>query len=259
LGPDRQEEKRDIPGYLRSGMRPFDPLYLTQRTLPVISEGESRKYTRFYCAGVYGGISTGYTVGCNLRCIFCWVGPSRDAPREHGRMYSAEEAARLLVTKARERGIKKIRISGGEPTLCRRHLLKVLELTEPSGMFFILETNGILLGADEDYVRELKPFSHFHLRLSLKAGNAAGWEERTGAVRESFQLPYRAVRLLLDRRINFHVAAMTDPALMPEAERAELFGRLEEEGYLDWVEEESCDPYDLTLKRLKASGFHLRT
>jgi len=218
-------------------------------------KGEVRKYTWFYCAGVYGGISTGYTVGCNLRSIFCWVGHSRDFPHKYGKLYSAEDTALSLVKNAERRGFKKIRISGGEPTLCRQHLLQVLELTEPSGMYFILETNGVLLGAYEDYVQELERFSHFHLRLSLKAGNASGWLERTGAGKESFELPYLAVKLLLDNRAGFHVAAMTDPVLMTETERDELFERLEEAGYRDWVEEESCDPYDLTFKRLRESGF----
>lgn len=255
MGPDEVKPGQNIPGYLQAGMEPFDPLSLTELTLPVVGKDNARKYTRFHCAGVYGGISTGYTVGCNLRCIFCWVGLSRDFPHKHGRLYSAEEATHSLVSKAEKRGLRKIRISGGEPTLCRQHLLKVLELTEPSGMYFILETNGVLLGADEDYVQELKRFPHFHLRLSLKAGSGVGWEERTGAKKESFALPYLAVKLLLKNRVNFHVAAMTDPALMPESEREELFERLEEAGYRDWVEEESCDPYDLTLKRLKQSGF----
>ena len=255
MSPDEIEPEKDIPGTLKPGMEPFDPLSLTELTLPVVGRDDARKYTRFYCAGVYGGISTGYTVGCNLRCIFCWVGPSRDSPHKHGRLYSPEKAAHSLVSKAREQGFRKIRISGGEPTLCKRHLLRVLEKTEPSGMYFILETNGILLGADEEYVRELNRYSHFHLRLSLKAGNGTGWEKRTGAERESFELPYRAVKLLLDNGVDFHVAAMTDPVLIPESEREELFERLEEAGYRDWVEEESCDPYDLTLKRLKESGF----
>ena len=254
-GPDGETPGPGIPGYLKPGMEPFDPLSLAELTQPVVCRGEGRKYTRFHCVGVYGGISTGYAVGCNLRCVFCWVGLSRDFPHRHGRLCSAEETARNLVDKAKRRGLEKIRISGGEPTLCRRHLLKVLELTRPSGMRFILETNGVLLGADESYVRELGRFSHIHLRLSLKAGNGAGWEARTGAKKESFELPYRAIRFLVGSGVRFHVAAMTDPALMPGAERQELLDRLEDAGYRDWVEEEACYAYDLTLLRLRESGF----
>ena len=46
------------------------PPALLRLTEEVICQGEARKYTAFYCTGVYGGIATGYTVDCCLRCIF---------------------------------------------------------------------------------------------------------------------------------------------------------------------------------------------
>jgi len=59
------------PGYLREGFEPFDPIELARLTEAKVSRGSSRKYTEFYCVGACGGISTAYTVGCCLRCIFC--------------------------------------------------------------------------------------------------------------------------------------------------------------------------------------------
>jgi len=79
---------------------------------------------------VYGGISTGYTVGCCLRCVFCWVDFSRDFPEKYGQLYAPEEVFEQLVKNARKRGISKLRISGGEPTLGKEHLLALLELVE---------------------------------------------------------------------------------------------------------------------------------
>jgi uncharacterized Fe-S cluster-containing radical SAM superfamily protein len=60
----------------------------------------ARKYTDFYATGVYGGIATGYTVGCCLRCIFCWVDWSRDYPEKYGEFYTAEEAFTYLEATA---------------------------------------------------------------------------------------------------------------------------------------------------------------
>lgn len=57
--------------------------------------------------------------------------------------------------------------------------------------------------------------------------------------------------------VSFHVAAMTDPRLMPRDERQNLLRRLRETGYTDWVEEEICDPYRISLVRLKAAGFNI--
>jgi len=55
--------------------------------------------------------------------------------------------------------------------------------------------------------------------------------------------------------VSFHVAAMTDPRLMPRDERQNLLRHLRETGYTDWVEEEVCDPYRTSLVRLEKAGF----
>jgi hypothetical protein len=57
--------------------------------------------------------------------------------------------------------------------------------------------------------------------------------------------------------VSFHVAAMTDPRLMPRDERQNLLHRLRETGYTDWVEEEACDPYRTSQVRLKEAGFDI--
>jgi uncharacterized Fe-S cluster-containing radical SAM superfamily protein len=107
------------PGYLGEGFEPFDPIELAKLTEAKVCRGSSRKYTDFYCVGVYGGISTGYTIGCCLRCIFCWVGFSRDFPDKYGQFHSPEEVAHRLIVNARRKRLSKLRISGGEPMLCR--------------------------------------------------------------------------------------------------------------------------------------------
>jgi uncharacterized Fe-S cluster-containing radical SAM superfamily protein len=71
-------KEKEYPGCLRSGFEPFDPLTLASWTKDIVCKDSMRKYTDFYYTGVYGGISTGYTVGCCLRCVFCWVDFSRD-------------------------------------------------------------------------------------------------------------------------------------------------------------------------------------
>lgn len=63
--------KRGYQRELIPETEPIDPLGLTEKTRDIVCDGTSRKYTDFYTVGVYGGIATGYTVGCNLRCFFC--------------------------------------------------------------------------------------------------------------------------------------------------------------------------------------------
>jgi uncharacterized Fe-S cluster-containing radical SAM superfamily protein len=245
------------PGYLGEGFEPFDPIELAKLTEAKVSRGSSRKYTDFYCVGVYGGISTGYAVGCCLRCIFCWVDFSRDFPDKHGHFCSPEEVAHRLIANARRKDISKLRISGGEPMLCREHLLSVLDLLEGKGFAFILETNGIPLGDDDSYAQELARYGDVYVRVSLKAGTAEGFEERTGAKGKFWELPFQAIESLIRAGINFHVAAMTDPRLMPSEERGNLLRKLRQIGYDGYLEEEMCDPYRTSLARLQATGWEI--
>lgn len=127
-----------------------------------------------------------------MRCLFCWVDFSRDFPEEYGHFYSPEEVFSHLIKSARKSGVSRLRISGGEPTLCREHLLTLLDLVEEADYLFILETNGIPLGQDGDYARQLARYPNVHVRVSLKAGTAKGFRGRTGAKGEFWELPFTA-------------------------------------------------------------------
>ncbi len=253
---------KEYPRFLKEESEPFDPVELARETEKMICRNLERKYTDFYCVGVYGGISTGYTVGCCLRCVFCWVDWSRDFPDRIGEFYSPEEAFRNLQKAADERGIKKLRISGAEPTLGKGHLLRLLDLVEKSKFpIFILETNGILFGTDKDYVYKLKEFTKPHIRLSLKGGTPEDFERKTGAMASSFEIPFKAIENLKDAGISFHVAAMSaDPRFMDDEERVQLIKKLWEidRDLVYDLEEEVVDPYDTTLQRLKFAGWDVQ-
>lgn len=249
--------KIKYPRYLTKGFQPFDPLKLYKETEKIVCKNNSRKYTSFYCVGVYGGISTGYVVGCTLRCIFCWVDWSRDFPEKSGEFFSSEQVFEKLVRNAKKRNVSKLRISGGEPTLGKRHLLSLLNLVSATDFLFILETNGLILGEDKDFVKNLSKYKNIHVRVSLKAGTEEGFQARTGAMGKFYELPYKAITSLRETRVPFHVACMSDPRLMPKAERKAMIRKLAEVGYKDYLEEEVCDPYRTTVVRLEKAGFDI--
>jgi uncharacterized Fe-S cluster-containing radical SAM superfamily protein len=259
--------------FLTPDFKPFNPLELARETENIVtrqgSEGLERKYTNFYSVPVYRGIATGYAVGCCLRCVYCWSDWSRDFPERFGELYSAKEVAQRLF-KAAEDGIvysdywrriipkvNKLRLSGCEPTIGKEHLLSVLEYVENSKYpLFILETNGILFGADRDYVKKVAKFaSKIYVRVSFKAATPEDFTQRTGAIGEYYELPFRALKNLLDEGIFARAAAMTDPKIMSKEERKSLIEKLSEidprynRGEL---EEEAIDAYDTSTKRLKA-------
>ena len=266
---------KEYQRFLTPGFTPFDPLELARETEKTVTregpEGLERKYVGVYSAPVYGGIATGYAAGCCLRCVYCWSNWSRDFPEMFGEFFSPRGVAQRLFEAAgegitspgwkrfRHLKVNKLRVSGCEPTLGKEHLLRLLECVEKSGYPFYLETNGILFGADMDYVRKLSKFSNFiYVRVSFKAATPEGFTERTGAMGRYYELPFKALKYLLDEGIYARAAAMTDSKVMPREERLVLIERLNEidpsARYSELLEEETIDAYDTTLKRLKASS-----
>jgi len=253
---------REYPRFVVPDFEPFDPVELARETEKIVTregpKGLERKYEDFYATGVYGGIATGYCVGCCLRCVFCWVSWGRDFPEKFGQFYSPKEAFARLEEAARKYKVSKLRISGAEPTLGKEHLLSLLEFVENSEFsLFILETNGILFGIDKDYVRKISKFTKPHVRISLKAGTPEAFAKKTGAKPESFEIPFQAIKNLLDCNVNFHVAAMSaDPRIMTKEERMNLLKKLTEidAKLLLNLEEEVMDAYDSTLARLNYAG-----
>jgi len=259
--------------FLTPDFKPFNPLELAMETEKIVTrqgpEGLERKYTDFYSVPVYRGIATGYAAGCCLRCIYCWSNWSRDFPEKFGDFYSPKEVAQRLF-KAAEDGIvysdywkrlipkvNKLRLSGCEPTIGKEHLLSVLRHVDDSKYpLFILETNGILFGADRDYVKRIAKFaSKIYVRVSFKAATPEGFTRRTGAIGKYYELTFKALKHLLDEGIFARAAAMTDPRIMSKEERKTLIEKLSEidprygKGEL---EEEVIDAYDTSVKRLRA-------
>lgn len=241
----------------------YDPLELTLRTEGLIIKGNKRKYLRFGTTPDYGtGIATGYVVGCNLRCLFCWSHETRDDLDLVQDYYSPEDVFEILsdIASMHPR-IDKIRISDGEATLGFNHLLELLELTEKSHLkLFVVETNGILLGNHEEYARELSKFKKVFVRVSLKAGSPEAFSRKTGATPESFFLPLQAIRNLRKYQVNFGVSAMSaDPRFMDPLERISLISYL---GQIDpkivlKLEEEFIILFPTARKRLEKAGWNV--
>jgi len=251
------------PRFVTPDFEPFNPVELAIETEKIVTRkgprGLERKYEAFYATGVYGGIATGYCVGCCFRCVFCWVSWGRDYPESFGQFYSAEEAFNQLKAVAHKYRVNKLRISGAEPTLGKEHLLRLLEHVEASEFpRFILETNGILLGVDRDYVHKISKFTKPHVRVSLKAGTPEAFKKKTGAQPEAFGIPFQAICNLLDYNVSFHVAAMSaDPRIATPEERENLIRKLAEidPSLVINLEEEVMDAYDTTLARLRLAGW----
>ena len=185
----------------------FDPLKTSETTRAIVCDNDQRKYFRFRPARFYGGIATADCVGCNLRCAFCWSWKVTTRPEVCGTFYKPQDVAKRLIAIAMQKKFKRLRISGNEPTICREHLMKVLELI-PKDYLFILETNGILIGSDETYARDLARFPNLHVRVSLKGTCENEFSRLSGAIPEAYTLQLKALAHLVDNGVDAHPACM---------------------------------------------------
>jgi len=238
----------------------YDPIALAERVRKVVVKEEKRKYYRLCRGGRwYGGIATADCVGCNLRCVFCWSNYPRDHPGKCGKFYSPEEVFSALDRLAKKRRYRLIRISGNEPTIGRKHLLALLELVETAPYTFILETNGILIGNDKSYARDLSKFSRLHVRVSLKGASNTEFSVLTGAEARAFDLQLEALKNLLDYGVECHPAVMLSFSSRESIE--ELVGRLADidRSLVEELEEEYVFLYPHVVRRLKRAGLKPHT
>jgi uncharacterized Fe-S cluster-containing radical SAM superfamily protein len=173
------------------------------------SEGQERKYYRIRPARWYGGIVTADCVGCGLLCKFCWVSDNvMFHPADVGKFYTPKKVAECMIFLAKKRGLHLLRVSGGEPTIGKLHLLQLLDSLQGKGYRFILETNGILIADDKSYATNLSKYGFVHVRVSLKGCNEEEFALLTGAKPYGFTLQLEALQNLVDAGVSCHPAVM---------------------------------------------------
>lgn len=221
---------------------------------------QERKYYRFRVDRWYGGIVTGDCVGCGLSCKFCWVSDKvRYRPKEIGSFYSPRQVAERLLALAEKSGLSQLRLSGGEPTIGRLHLIELLDELKGSGCSFILETNGILLGHDPTYAEQLSRYDFIHVRVSLKGCSEEEFHRLTGARPEDFRLQLRALENLTRCGVECHPAAMI--SFSSRESLKALMERLREISptLVEEFEVEELILYPHVVKRLQAYGLRYLT
>lgn len=230
----------------------YDPVELAHQTAKIVCRSTARKYYRFRSARFYGGIATADCLGCNLRCAFCWAWGQVHQAQRLGEFYEPRAVAEHLAAIARKKGFSQVRLSGNEPTLGMPHLLEVLRHL-PEGLAFILETNGIILGAEKKWAQELAAFPQVFARVSLKGCTPEEFSRLTGARPEGFAFQLQALEHLLGAGVDCHAAVMV--SFSPLESREKLRGRLASiHPALGDFEEEELILYPAVAARLAKRG-----
>jgi cyclic pyranopterin phosphate synthase len=125
---------------------------------------------------------------CNLRCVYC-MGEDGVAWKPHGEMLSFEELRRLCHIFA-ESGVKKIKITGGEPLVKKgivpfvEHVCKIPGIEDVT-----LTTNGVLLG---DCLDDLIEAGISSVNISLDSFNRSTFLRLTG--RDEFDRVFSSIK-----------------------------------------------------------------
>jgi len=187
----------------------YDPIALATATEKVVVDGNRRKYVQLgRPLRFYGGTTSATEVGCNLRCKFCFSDKPVWKPKATGKFYSPQQVFDGLVKTAQKHGHKLISASASEGTLGREHLHELLALVEQSEYIYILETNGMTLGADEEFAKSLAKYKKLHVRVSIKGTSAEEYHKLTGAKPDSYRLPFLGLRHLIDAGVSCNACVM---------------------------------------------------
>ena len=187
----------------------FDPLALNAKTEQIVVDGNKRKYVQLgRSLRFYGGTTSATEVGCNLRCKFCFSDQPVWNPKNTGRFYTPQQVFDGLAKNARRYGHKLISASASEGTIGLQHLYELLDLVEQSEFIYILETNGMNLGANPEIAQQLAKYKRLHVRVSIKGCSPDEFHVLTGAQREAYEWPFKALRNLIDAGVSCNACVM---------------------------------------------------
>ena len=233
----------------------YDPLKLTETTEQIVVDGNKRKYARLARPlRFYGGITSATEVGCNLRCKFCFSDKPVRNPQSTGKFYTPDEVFNALKKNADKHGHKLISASASEGTLGQEHLFELLELVDRSEFVFVLETNGITIGSDPNFAKQLSKYKNVHVRVSVKGTSKEEYSMLTGAALESYDLQYKAFENLINEKVSCNACLMVSFSEEKEIQKAEKRLADIHPGLLKSLEKEHITLFPKVLQRLSKYG-----
>ncbi len=172
---------------------------------------------------------------CNLRCQYCM--PEGVCQKRHADILSFEEITEI-VTAAAQLGVKKVRITGGEP-LVRKGCVELCRMVAqvPGIEEVDMTTNGVLLGR---YARDLKAAGVSRVNVSLDSLDPDKYAAITGGGRLSDALE--------------GIQAAFDAGLRPVKVNTVLIGGFNDDEIVNFVEITRNTPVELRFIELMPMG-----
>lgn len=130
------------------------------------------------------------TSACNLKCTGCWAAEYGD---KNNLSYETLDS---IIHQANELGIYFFLLSGGEPLIRKKDIIKLCEAHQDS--YFFAFTNGTLV--DEEFCNDLLRVSNFALAFSIE-GNEEATDMRRG--QGTYQKVIKAMDLMKKHKLVF--------------------------------------------------------
>ena len=233
----------------------YDPVALAVATEKVVVAGNQRKYVQLgRSLRFYGGTTSATEVGCNLRCKFCFSDKPVWKPKQTGKLFTSQQVFDGLAKNARKHGHTTISASASEGTIGKEHLFELLDLVEESEFVYVLETNGMTLGQDKEYCEQLAKYKKLHVRVSIKGCNEDEFHELTGAQKSAYELPYKALGLLIDAGVSCNACLMVSFSNEKTIKEAKARLVAVHEGILKSLELEKIKLFPKVRQRLAKYG-----
>ena len=235
----------------------YDPIALSEKTERIVVDGNRRKYVQLgRPLRFYGGTTSATEVGCNLRCKFCFSDQPVWNPKNTGRFYTPQEVFDGLTASARRYGHTLISASASEGTIGLDHLFELLDLVEDSEFIYILETNGLNIGADPSIAKRLSGYERVHVRVSIKGTSEEEFHKLTGAHFGAYDLAYQALSHLIKQGVSCNACLMASFSDSEGIQRAKERLAGIAPGILKSLEIERIKQFPKVRARLKKYGLN---
>jgi GTP 3',8-cyclase len=155
------------------------------------------------------------TEKCNLKCRYCM--PSGDVPSLSSHKTLSHKEMIKLAGIFSELGIKKIRLTGGEPLLYVKIIPLIRSIRRLKGIESIsLTTNGILL---DKYLKELKDLGIDSINISLDSLSPAKYKKITG--RDDSAKVFKNITMAIDAGLKM---VKINSVLSPFIDKEDILG-----------------------------------
>ena len=152
---------------------------------------------------------------CNLRCTYCM--PEEGIVLREKSVFMSQEELLKIATIFVDFGIKKIRLTGGEPLL-KKNFAEILHELSKLPVELTVTTNGILL---DKYINNLKEAGVKKLNISLDSLQ----EDRFNAI--SRRTDFKRIRTNIDLAVRENFDVKLNVVLMKEINEDEIIDFIE--------------------------------